>query len=62
MDSAVEDEWISRNPCKSKKLYNPSEKQNKVLPYAPSVYKQMERLLPLLPNSMGLKRSSSPIA
>lgn len=49
MDSAVEDEWIPRNPCKSKKLYNPSEKQNKVLPYAPSVYKQIERLLPLLP-------------
>ena len=48
MDSAVEDELILKNPCKSKSLYNPSEKQCKVLPYSPSVYKQMERLLPLL--------------
>ena len=49
MDSAVEDELIIKNPCKSKRLYNPSEKQQKVLPYSPGVYKQMERLLPLLP-------------
>lgn len=49
MDSAVEDELILKNPCKSKRLYNPSEKQCKVLPYSPGVYKQMERLLPLLP-------------
>ena len=49
MDSAVEDELILKNPCKSKRLYNPSEKQQKVLPYSPGVYKQMERLLPLLP-------------
>ena len=27
MDSAVEDELIIKNPCKSKRLYNPSEKQ-----------------------------------
>lgn len=49
MDSAVEDELIIKNPCKSKRLYNPSEKQQKVLPYSPGIYKQMERLLPLLP-------------
>ena len=49
MDSAVEDELIIKNPCKSKRLYNPSEKQQKVLPYSPGVYKQMERLLLLLP-------------
>ena len=49
MDSAVEDELILKNPCKSKRLYNPSEKQCKVLPYSPGTYKQMERLLPLLP-------------
>ncbi len=49
MDSAVEDELIIKNPCKSKRLYNPSEKQCKVLPYSPGVYKQMERLLSLLP-------------
>ena len=39
MDSAVEDELIIKNPCKSKRLYNPSEKQQKVLPYSPGVYK-----------------------
>ena len=49
MDSATEDELIPRNPCKSKKLYNPSEKQEKIKPYAPSVYKQMERLLLFVP-------------
>ena len=49
MESAVEDELILRNPCRSKKLYNPSAKQTRVLPYSPSVFKQMERLLPLLP-------------
>ncbi len=49
MDSAVEDELIPRNPCKSKKLYNPSEKQQRIKPYAPSIYKQMEWLLPTVP-------------
>ncbi len=49
MESAVEDELIPRNPCKSKKLYNPSGKKTRVLPYTPSVYKQMENLIPLFP-------------
>lgn len=48
MDSAVEDEFILRNPCKSKRLYNPSAKQKKVKAYPPGLYKRIEGLLTLV--------------
>lgn len=50
LDSAVEDEIIPRNPCTSKKLFNPSTAKTIVLPYAPSVYKQFEEALPTIPS------------
>lgn len=46
MDSAIEDEYIIRNPCKSKRLYNPSEKQKKIKAYTAGIYKRIEGLLP----------------
>ena len=48
MDSAVEDGLIAWNPCKSKKLFNPSEKIVEVKPYEPHVFRQIQALLPTI--------------
>lgn len=48
MDSAVEDGFIPWNPCKSKKLFNPSDKVEEIKPYEPHIFRQIEALLPTI--------------